>query len=281
MKLGYNTNGLAFHRWPEAFELLADIGYESVAITLDHHCLDPYAGGLAQEVSRMASLLNRLRLSSVVETGARFLLNPRAKHEPTLMSANPDERALRIDFLKRAINIACDLNSEAVSFWSGVLREPLEASTAMTRLADGCQEVANYASAHRMKLAFEPEPGMFLERFSQFTELQGRVNSPEFGLTVDIGHVHCVEAESISSYLRKWGPRIFNIHIEDMCRGVHEHLRFGDGEIEFAPVMQTLEEIGYQGGVHVELSRHSHMAPEVAYESFAFLSRLTRRNPLR
>jgi sugar phosphate isomerase/epimerase len=59
-----------------------------------------------------------------------------------------------------------------------------------------------------------------------------------------------------------------------MRKGVHEHLRFGEGEIDFAPVMQTLEEIGYAGGAHVELSRHSHLAPEVARESFAFLSKL-------
>src|SRR5882724_12288935 len=100
MRLGYNTNGLAFHRWADALAMLADIGYQSVAITLDHHCLDPYATGLVQEVSRMAAHLERLELASVIETGARFLLNPRVKHEPTLLSPNSDERALRIDFLK-------------------------------------------------------------------------------------------------------------------------------------------------------------------------------------
>jgi sugar phosphate isomerase/epimerase len=274
MRLGYNTNGLAFHRWTEGIEMLADIGYQSVAITLDHLCLDPYAGGLAHDVARMSSLLARLKLNSVIETGARFLLNPRVKHEPTLMSAEADARALRIDFLKRAIDIACDLGSDAVSFWSGVLRETLPPEVAFARLADGCAEVTDYAQPRAMKLGFEPEPGMFLETFAQFEQLLQQVDSTLFGLTIDIGHVHCVETGPIADYLRHWGARLFNVHIEDMCQGVHEHLRFGEGEIDFEPVMQALAEIGYSGGVHVELSRHSHMAPEVVLESFQFLTRL-------
>ena len=59
-----------------------------------------------------------------------------------------------------------------------------------------------------------------------------------------------------------------------MVRGVHEHLRFGTGTIDFPPVIRALKEIGYAGGLHVELSRHSHMAPEVLRESFEFLSGL-------
>jgi sugar phosphate isomerase/epimerase len=69
----------------------------------------------------------RLEMTSVIETGPRFLLNPRVKHDPTLLSPTPGERSLRIDFLKRAVDIACDLGSHAVSFWSGVLRDPLPA----------------------------------------------------------------------------------------------------------------------------------------------------------
>ena len=42
MRLGYNTNGLAHHRLTDAIELLADEGYQSVAITLDAGALDPY-----------------------------------------------------------------------------------------------------------------------------------------------------------------------------------------------------------------------------------------------
>jgi sugar phosphate isomerase/epimerase len=277
LRLGYNTNGFAFHRWPDALELLADLGYESVAITLDHHCLDPYAEGLPREVARMAAALSRLRLASVIETGARFLLNPREKHEPTLMAASADARAVRLDFLKRAIDIAGDLGSEAVSFWSGVLRDRVGPEAALARLAAGCAEVIEHAGARKMNLGFEPEPGMFIERFSQYERLLALVDSPVFGLTIDIGHVHCVEDGSIADFLRHWAPRLFNVHIEDMRKGVHEHLRFGEGEIDFASVMQALREIGYTGGVHVELSRHSHMAPEVARESIAFLGMLEPR----
>ncbi len=56
-----------------------------------------------------------------------------------------------------------------------------------------------------------------------------------------------------------------------MKRGVHDHLMFGEGTIDFPPVLTALREIGYQGGVHVELSRHGHMAVEAVRRSASFL----------
>jgi len=66
-----------------------------------------------------------------------------------------------------------------------------------------------------------------------------------------------------------------NIHIEDMRRGVHDHLMFGEGEMDFVPLFQSLRRIDYQGGVHVELSRHSHDAVNIARKSLAFLRPFT------
>ena len=56
-----------------------------------------------------------------------------------------------------------------------------------------------------------------------------------------------------------------------MRHGVHEHLMFGEGEIDFGDVLRTLHEIDYQGGLYVELSRHSHDAVETARKALAFL----------
>src|SRR4051812_6983259 len=122
MWLGYNTNGLAHHRLLDAIRLLADEGYQGVAITLDAGALDPYADPttLGQQVAAVRDLLDRRGLARVVETGARFLLNPRAKHDPTLMDPDPGRRDVRIDFLRRAIDLAGELRAEAVSFWSGI-----------------------------------------------------------------------------------------------------------------------------------------------------------------
>lgn len=271
MKLGYNTNGLPHHPWRDAVELIAETGYESVAITVDHHCLDPFSPGWQRETGAMRELLARHRLNCVVETGSRFLLNPRVKHEPTLISATKEERAVRVGFLNRCIEIAAMLDAEAVSLWSGILRDDVPRATAMRRLVEGLRPVVDFAAERGVRLAFEPEPGMFVERFADFAELRQHIDAPHFGLTIDVGHVHCVEAGPIAGHLRQWKDRLFNVHIEDMRRGVHEHLRFGEGEIDFPPALAALKEIGYAGGVHVELSRHGHLAPEVLRESYQYL----------
>ena len=46
---------------------------------------------------------------------------------------------------------------------------------------------------------------------------------------------------------------------------------FGEGEIDFPPVFQALDDVGYEGGVYVELSRHSHEAPAAARRALEFI----------
>src|SRR5215469_1078741 len=99
MFLGYNTNGLAHHDPFQAIELLAELGYRSVAITLDHGPLNPYAVDFAIHIEKLRALLDRLQMRSVIETGARYLLDPRTKHEPTLVSPDAGARQRRVDFL--------------------------------------------------------------------------------------------------------------------------------------------------------------------------------------
>ena len=62
-----------------------------------------------------------------------------------------------------------------------------------------------------------------------------------------------------------------------MKAGVHEHLMFGEGQVDFAAVFRGLSQIGYAGGVHVELSRHSHDAPAAARKAYEFLQTVLKR----
>lgn len=274
MKLGFNTNGLGCHRWQEGLALLAETGYQAVALTLDHSLLDPYSPNLSRDLREAKRLLTELNLAVVIETGARYLLNPRVKHDPTLLSPTEVERARRIDFLNRSIDIAAELNAEAVSFWSGTLKEEISEDEAFDRLVDACRPVIAHAESQSVRLAFEPEPGMFIDTMDRYARLKDQLSSPFFGLTLDVGHVHCLSDGSISEQIRRWSEWLWNVHIEDMLPGVHDHLRFGQGDIDFPPVIEALKAISYSGCLNVELSRHSHMAPEVVRESFDFLSPL-------
>lgn len=273
MRLGYNTNGLAHHRWDQAIELIAATGYRSVAITVDHHCLDPRAPQWRTDLQRMQKLLSRHQLHCVIETGARYLLDPWRKHQPTLLSETREERRLRINFLLHCLFLARELSADAVSFWSGTPLCSAPESVLWQRLCDGCLELVETAERANVRLAFEPEPGMFVATCDQFAQLAQKVNSDFFGLTLDIGHVHCLQDGSITDRLRQFAGQLWNVHIEDCRIGQHEHLPFGQGTIDFEAVFATLREIQYPGGVHVELSRDSHRAPEALRESIAFLSR--------
>ncbi len=273
MILAYNTNGFAHHSPAAALEILADLGYGGVGLTLDYGWLNPYAPDFAQALREMQRLLERYSLRSVIETGARFLLDPRQKHEPTLVTADLAGRARRVDFLRRAIDIAATLGSDSVSLWSGIVRDVTNEIAAYIRLTEGLREVCDYAARKGVEIALEPEPGMFIDTMDRLAQLLERFDSSALKLTIDIGHLHC-QGEPIVKTLRQWQSGLVNMHIEDMRRGVHEHLMFGEGEIDFGPVMAELSEIKYGGLVQVELSRHSHMAPEAARRAMEFLKPL-------
>jgi sugar phosphate isomerase/epimerase len=275
MLFGYNTNGFAHHHLEHALIVLGKLGYKSVAITLDHHALNPYDPGRMDMLARTRELLEMLKLRSVIETGARFLLDPSVKQQPTLLSRYSRDRNKRQEFIRLAIDIAKELEADAVSLWSGTPLDNPEESVLWKRLVDGCRHLCDYAEKQNVRLAFEPEPGMFIDTMARFAELKERVDHPLFGLTIDIGHLHCQGEVPISDHLRRWKDLLWNVHIEDMRRGVHEHLMFGEGEIDFVPVLRTLRKIGYQGGVHVELSRHSHDAVETAKKAMAFLKHVS------
>jgi sugar phosphate isomerase/epimerase len=271
LRFGYNTNGFAHHRLDDALAVLAELGYQSVALTLDYHALDPFGPALPAEIAHVKDALRRHALASVIETGARFLLDPRRKHQPTLLSACAVDRQRRLDFLRRAVDIAAGLGADAVSFWSGRADEPAPEHVLWQRLVDGCRALCEYATDRNVRLAFEPEPGMFIDTMPRFAELHHRVAERNFGLTLDVGHLHCQGEVPIAAHVHAWRAWLWNVHIEDMRRGTHEHLMFGQGEMDFREVLGALREVGYGGGVHVELSRHSHDAVETARQALAFL----------
>ena len=102
-------------------------------------------------------------------------------------------------------------------------------------------------------------------------ELLAQRGMDDLCLTLDIGHLDCQGEGPIDQVLGRWAARLVNVHVEDMRAGVHKHLMFGEGQIDFPAVFRGLSQIGFSGGVHVELSRHSHDAADTARKAYEFL----------
>ncbi|MEU6091465.1 sugar phosphate isomerase/epimerase family protein [Streptomyces sp. NPDC047085] len=274
LRFGYGTNGLADLRLDDALGLLADLGYDGVGLTFDHMHLDPLAADLAARTRRVARRLDALGLGVTVETGARYVLDPRRKHGPSLLDPDPEARARRVDLLLRAVRVGVDLGAHAVHCFSGAVPAGADPATAWPRLAEALAPVLEAATDAGLPLAIEPEPGHLLATLADFHHLRRLLGDPPaLGLTLDIGHCQCLEPLPPADCVRAAAPWLRHVQIEDMRRGVHDHLPFGDGEIDFPPVLAALAATGYRGLTVVELPRHSHAGPQHAETSLPFLRR--------
>ncbi|KOV57740.1 sugar phosphate isomerase/epimerase family protein [Streptomyces sp. MMG1121] len=272
IRLGYGTNGLTDLRLDDALGILAELGYDGVGLTLDHMHLDPLGPHLAARVARIAGRLDALGLSVTVETGARYVLDPRRKHAPTLIEPEPEGRAARTEFLVTAVRVAADLGAHAVHCFSGVRSVVTSEDTAWDLLGDSLGPVLDAAERAGVPLAIEPEPGHLLDSLAGFHRLRAQLgHHPLLGLTLDIGHCQCLEPLPPADCVSAAAPWLRHVQIEDMRRGVHEHLPLGEGEIDFPAVLAALDATGYQGLTVVELPRHSHAGPRLARSSMEFL----------
>ena len=259
MRLGYNTNGLQNHRLDDALRLLADQGFEAVAITPDICHLDPFHC-TAGEVERIGTLLDQLGLSCSIETGARFLLDPAHKHEPTLMTADERGRQRRIEFLWRAANLGRDLGARVVSFWTGIDRAngPESRSRLLSSVRAACAAIRECG----LVPSLEPEPGMAVATVADWKSVRLELGTEAPAMTLDVGHLYAEWEGDPVALCRAHAHEVAQVHLEDMRRGIHEHLLPGTGDVDFPAVLAALGEGGYAGPVCFELSRHSHMAPQ-------------------
>ncbi|MDQ1135586.1 sugar phosphate isomerase/epimerase [Microbacterium sp. SORGH_AS 1204] len=274
--IGYGTNGFTDHPLPSALDVLEGEGYTAVALTLGHPHLDPFAPDWRAQTEALSADLRRRGLRVVVETGARYLLDPVRKHRPTLVDRNAEPRMV---FLRRAIEIAAILGADCVSLWSGVLPDDVTLDAARVLLDERLLELTGVAAAAGVPLALEPEPGMVVETVADALAVRARLGHPAIlGITVDLGHCVVVEPDGVVGALRAAGALLRNVQADDMLPHAHEHLPFGEGALDLDAALAALRELDYRGVVAVELPRHAHAAPALARASMAALTAASARS---
>jgi ribosomal protein S12 methylthiotransferase accessory factor len=269
LRYAYNTNGLTSHRLDDALCFLADTGYAGVALTLDVVHLDPFAPDAHAQAERVRRRCDELGLGVVVETGARFLLDPRAKHEPTLVTPDAGGRARRLGYLRRACDLAGVLDAEAVSFWTGVPGPGVDRDQAWRWAVDGVRALVDSHGGRGYALAVEPEPGMLVEDCDGWARLAAE--APGTALALDTGHCVVAGRYAPEEAVAAFADRLGTVAVEGMRRGVHEHLPLDEGDVDLPAVLGALAAAGWERLVTLELSRDGHRAHEVVPGSLELL----------
>ena len=93
------------------------------------------------------------------------------------------------------------------------------------------------------------------------------------GLTLALDTGHCLVTQDIGPVeaILEMAPSLGTVAIEDMKRGEHIHLPFGEGEMDMPAVLDALDEIGFDRLVCVELSRESHRADTMVAQALRYL----------
>jgi sugar phosphate isomerase/epimerase len=255
LRLAYNTNGWPQHELPDIAQQLASLGYAGIAITPDVHHLNPFRPGATEEARALRRRLDELNLAVAVETGARFLLDPSRKHSPTLLDESAGA-ARRLDYLLRALDLASELRAETFSFWSGAAPEGQEPEETLARLVRGAGAVLDAAAGRPLRVCLEPEPGMAVGGLEDLGDVLLALGRDELFVMLDVGHVPVTEDLPPSDAILAFRERLGGVQLDDSRGRRHEHLFFGEGEIDFAAVAQALEAVGFTGLATVELPRH-------------------------
>jgi D-psicose/D-tagatose/L-ribulose 3-epimerase len=115
---------------------------------------------------------------------------------------------------------------------------------------DGLQRLGAYAGERGVRIAIEPITRFetyFLNRCEQALRLADDVGLPNVGVCLDTYHMNMEEPDLLEA-VRSAGDRLFDFHVADSDRRPA-----GMGSLDWREILATLDEVGYEGFLTVEV----------------------------
>jgi sugar phosphate isomerase/epimerase len=235
---------------------IAGLGYAGLELLADVPHAWP-AGLLPERKAAIREALAQHGLAIANING--FMMNavadPRQPYwHPSWIEPDAAYRAIRREHTLRTLTLAAELGAANIQTEpGGPLAEGQTWASASRCFYEEIMPCVERAEKLGVMLLIEPEPGLLIERFEQYLEFAGRVDSPWLGLNFDIGHAFCV-GEDPQDWIARMAPHTRHYHIEDIAASrEHRHLIPGRGAIDMAATLREIAKSGYQGWITVEL----------------------------
>lgn len=277
LRLAYSTNAYMRFDLFDALRRLAALGFRGVELMADAPHLWP-GDTLRERIDEVRNELERLGLT--ISNINAFMMNKigdkrQPYWHPSWIEPDAAYRQVRIDHTKAALTMARQLGAGTITTEpGGPLREGQSYGQAMELFVEMLKPVVAYAEKESVRFLVEPEPGLLIERFEQYEELAGRIDSPYLGLNFDVGHAYCVGQEP-SEWVGRMARHTVHYHVEDIAATrIHQHLVPGHGAIDFAATLRAIRATDYGGWVTVELYPYSYDPDAAGREAKTHLEKI-------
>jgi sugar phosphate isomerase/epimerase len=269
-KLAFSTNAFKRHPLEDSVQEIAKIGYEGVEILCDVPHAYPPAFGDGETRSLKGTLAScNMKISNL---NAFTLYAIGDVYHPSWIEDDRHAREVRVQHTIDCIRLAKKIGARRLSTEPG---GPLPQSADPRQLerifAAGLMGAAKVAEEEDVKVLVEPEPGLLIENSYQFRQFIKNTASDHVRLNFDIGHFYCVK-EDPAKLVHEMSDYIEHFHLADIASSrVHNHLIPGRGSIDFRPIFDAMDSIGYDGFVTVELYPYQENPIEAAREAYDYL----------
>ena len=278
VELAFSTNAYTRHTLPEAVERIAGHDYAGVEILGDEpHAYFPEFPETDRDESLAVLDDTGTRVSNInanTATGYYDDAPPSSFFEPSVITADDEQREWRIEYTKRAIDLASRTDAPAVCLATGRPLPGNPPERAHEYLRDSLDGILDYAEKHGVEVGIEYEPELLVENTDEALELIEDIGRDSLGVNLDVGHA-AVYGEDPAEAIRNSAGHITGVHLEDIAggvRGKHYHRIPGEGDLDFRAIFDALDDIDYDGFATLELYTYPGEPDEAASAAYDALS---------
>ena len=227
----------------EVLKRAADVGYDAIDVSGDPATITPK---IAREMACMAASFG-LKVSAVGGAWAAWQVG----EERDLASSDDVARTYAVCYAQKCVDLCVDLGAPffqlcAAPFRSQYPFSSVPIDTLRRNFIRSTKEICRYAAERGIDIGVEPinrfegYPG-FLNTVADAVSVVEEIGDTNLGVMVDLFHAN-IEDPSVCIAIKTAGTKMMDVHLSDSNRHAP-----GAGHIDFVAVIQTLDEMQYQG----------------------------------
>lgn len=191
---------------------------------------------------------------------ARFLKYPNFEivcHLPYGVNTNPATHTNLEKTLQRyydAIDFASQFNVKGLTLHPGHLDSALTHEESLAISIESTKKICNYAKKYGMTIMLENmvNPDELCLTLQEMIDYHKRAACDNLKLTLDCGHYHASSQilevpKDLTKYVEAFKGKIGHLHLHDNCGLKDQHLKLGEGTIDFKTYFNALKKVNYDG----------------------------------